>query len=192
MRTGIFLLFVVVLLYGCPPCETITLDNGPLPDSLLAKVPYQDGNTYSFQHSNGQVINYTAQRATEKELMHCDHCCDYNYNYEINTTKLTPDYPVFNISLRLSNSDTIHHEFSCNIGKYFLNIPLTRSQYYVNFDFADSLQIGNTFYKEVFKIKPYNHYLYDEPVKVDSLFYNYTDGILLIKMSNEEYYRIMD
>ena len=192
MRAGISLIFVVVLLYGCPPCETITLDNGPLPDSLLALVPYQDGNTYSFQHSNGQVINYTAQRATEKELMHCDHCCDYNYNYEINTTKLTPDYPVFNIHLMLSNSDTIYPEFSCSIGKYFLNIPHAGNRYSVYFDYADSLQIGNKFYKEVYKIKSYNHYQYDEPVKVDSVFYNYTDGIILIKMSNEEYYRILD
>lgn len=183
---------VILLLYGCPPCDPIMLDNGPLPDSILTLVPYQDGETYRLKHSNGQVISFTARRYTEKELMDCHYCCDFTINYENNITQLTPDYPVFAISLMLSNADTIRYDFSCNIGKYFLNVPVKPDPYAVYVDFADSLLVGDNYYYDVFKIKPYNHSLWNEPIKVDSVFYNNENGILLIKMTNEEYYSIID
>lgn len=193
MRTILFLVFLVLLLYGCPPCDDpIVLDNGPLPDSILALVPYEDGNVYSLQHSNGQIINFAASRFSETEVMDCDYCCDHTISYEINSTKLTPDYPVFSIDFWLSNADTTQYGFSCNVGKYFLNIPVNKNQYSVFFNYADSLKIGSTYYYDVFGIKPGNHNLWIEPIKVDSVFYNRTKGIILIKMSNEEYYSIID
>lgn len=193
MRTRLILVFLVLLLYGCPPCDDpVVLDHGPLPDSIHALIPYVDGNVYSFQHSNGQIINFAATRYSETEVMDCDYCCDHTISYEINSTKLTPDYPIFNIYFRLSNVDTIQYEFSSNVGKYFLNIPVNKNQYSVFINYTDSLQIGNTYYYDVFGIKPYNHNLYNEPIRVDSMFYNRTNGIILIKMSNEEYYSIID
>ncbi|MBE0662642.1 MAG: hypothetical protein IH597_09255 [Bacteroidales bacterium] len=190
MRTNLFL---VLLLYGCVPCDDpIVLDNGPLPDSILAMVPYADGNVYSLQHSNGQIINFASTRFSETEVEDCHYCCDHTISYEINSTKLTPDYPVFSIDFWLSNADTIQYGFSCNVGKYFLNIPVHKHQYSVFLDYADSIQIGSTYYYDVFRIKPYNHNLYNEPIKVDSVYYNRTEGIIFIKMSNEEYYSIID
>jgi len=124
--------------------------------------------------------------------MECEYCCDYTFSYEINTTRLIPDYPVFHISLFISNPDTLHYNFSCNVGKYFLNIPVNRNDYSVFHSFADSVLIRETYYYDVFRIKPYNHQLWNEAIKVDSVYYNSTNGILLIKMSNEEFYYITD
>lgn len=192
MRTQIFIFFVALFLWGCPPCDPIILDNGPLPDSILALVPYNNGNVYKLQHSNGKVINFVAHRYSQNEIMECRHCCDHIFRYETNTTKLTPDYPVFSISFMLSNADTSYFGFSCNVGKYFLNIPVSKNQHSVFVDYADSLQIGEIYYHDVLRIKPYNNNLWNEPIRVDSVFYNRTEGILLIKMSNNEYYQIVD
>jgi len=124
--------------------------------------------------------------------MECHYCCDFTFSYETNITRLIPDYPVFNISMTLSNADTMQYEFSCFVGKYFLNIPVGRSQTGVSYHFSDSVLIGETYYYDVFKIKSSNNYLWNDYIKVDSVYYNSTRGILLIKMSNEEYYSIVD
>jgi hypothetical protein len=181
---------LALLLSGCPPCETIIIDNGPLQDWVLSMVPYTNGNQYNLKHSNGQVINYMAERESVKEIMECRHCCDYTFSYEINTTTLTPDYPVFSIRLELSNADTTRFEFAGSIGKYFFNIPTNHNYYSSNVLFADSALIGETYYKDVYKIMPYNNGLWSDPIAVDTVYYNYTGGILLIKMSNEEFFTI--
>lgn len=192
MRAYFISILLAFLLYGCPPCDPVVLDNGPLPDSILALVPYSNGNIYRLRHSNGQLINYTSQRFSNKEIMECHPCCDYTFSYETNITRLTPDYPVFNISITLSNADTIQYEFTCFIGTYFLNIPVGRSQTGEFYHFSDSVLIGETYYYDVFRIKPSNNYLWNDYIKVDSVYYNSTSGILLIKMSNEEYFSIVD
>lgn len=192
LRTRFGVAFLMLFLYGCPPCDPIEIDNGPIPDSILALVPYNHGGIYRLRHSNGKTISFAAQRYSECQIMECRYCCDRTNRFEINTTSLTPDYPVFNISLRLSNADTAQYEFSCSVGKFFLNIPVHKSQYSVFYDFTDSLLIGEIYYHNVFRIKPYDNNLWNEPIKVDSVFYNQTEGILLIKMSNDEYYRIVD
>ena len=62
-------LILFISLSGCFPCDPIHLDNGPIPAECLAWVPYQDGQSYQFKHSEGLVITFRAIRemtASEK------------------------------------------------------------------------------------------------------------------------------
>jgi len=191
------LLVSLSLMTGCRPCEYQTIDLGPLPEEILAKVPYQNGRVYEFDHSGGHTIRFSTVRATEKKRSDPDLCfCNGQivniYLSEVNTTILKPDYPIFNIQLQLNNHLDSSYSFSIAIGSAFFTIPLQASDTaYWPVSVADSLQIANKSYKEVFKLKNPGDYWYTkDSIRVDSLYYNYDQGILLIKMTNQEYYAI--
>ncbi len=196
------LLFTILLLWtGCRPTEYQTIDLGPLPEEILAKVPYQNGQVYKFEHSGGHTVSFSTVRASEKnksypdDLFFCSNQVVTVYEYEVNTTVMEADYPIFNISLNLSNETDSTYRLSARIGSASFMIPLQAADtaFWPPVTIADSLQIGSKYYKEVFKLKDYDSYWYTkDSIRVDSLFYNYDQGILLIKMTNQEYYAIQE
>lgn len=196
----ILLLAVLLLWTGCRPCAYQTIDLGPLPEEILAKVPYQNGRVYSFKHSAGHTVNFSTVRASRQEKTHLDDFGFYCnkeariYVYEVNTTSLKPDYPIFNIRLDLCNETDSFYRFSAQIGSASFIIPVQAADTaYWPVTVADSLQIGNKHYKEVFKLKNLNdNWYHSDSIRVDSVFYNYDQGILLIKMTNREYYAIQE
>ena len=183
-------IFVTALFHGCWPCHTITIENGPLPEKALAFVPYQDGETYKIGHSKGLVINYRATRETTDGWTECTECCKYEYHYQINTIRLVPDYPVFELYFEISNPDTAFINCYGSAGKYNFLIPASemQSEY---FESEDSLKLGDIFYKDVFKLKS-SYWSHQDSIFADSMYYNYEFGILKLIMSNGEYYEITD
>jgi hypothetical protein len=190
MKNWIYIITCLIL-SGCFPCHTTTVENGPLPNSALELVPYQKGNTYKLKHSNGLVISFETTRETQEEYTYCTECCKYIYHFEINTTKLSPDYPIFNCDFGISNRDTTHLDCYASIGKSVFYIPTenTENNYYEK---VDSLILNSIVYYNVFKLKTdYDSYYNQDSIYADSLFYNYEHGILKVLMSNEEYYEII-
>lgn len=190
MKYWTFIL-IGLLMYSCWPCDTITVENGPLPDSALNIVPYQHAETYRFKHSNGWVINFETYRETRDERTFCTECCSYEYHFEVNSTRLTPDYPIFDFHFEISNIDTTYIDCYASIGKYGFYIPTSKNQlgYYQK---VDSIIIDSLTYYEVFKLKSdYGSYYGNDSIYADSLFYNYKWGVLKILMSNGEYYEIV-
>lgn len=189
MRNSIYIL-LIVFLYGCPPCDTVpvTIDNGSLPVSALKFVPYQSGETYRFKHSNGLVIKFKTFRETREEREErCTECCSY-VQYEVNSTWLTSDYPIFDFYFSISNRDTSYYNCYASIGKYGFNIP-TADFHPDYFSRVDSMMIDSFYYRDVFKLKShYGSYNNSDSIYADSLFYNYEHGILKIIMSNGESY----
>lgn len=178
-----------IALSSCWPCNTTVIDNGPLPDSALIFVPYIDGQTYSFKHSNGLVIDFSATRKTHAEWSGCSECCEYEYHYEVNTTLLTSEYPVFDMFFRIDNMNAPYYHCSAAIGKYGFYIPTYNIIGNAEYEQVDSIAVDSTWYYKVFKLKADNlMFLPHDTIFVDSLYYSYNDGVIKIIMSNGENY----
>jgi len=192
MRNTILIILVTFFFFGCCPGDSVTIDNGHLPEKAFGFIPYQDGRIYKFKHSGGLIINYTTRRETREEWNHCEECCKYVYKYEVDATTLTPDYPVFDFGFEISNMDTTYFIFTARVGYYQFYIPTNhnQSEYYELFD---SVLISNKFYHDVFKLKSnYGSYYDKDSIFADSLYYSYERGILQIKMTNGEKYTIYE
>ncbi|MBI9069169.1 MAG: hypothetical protein JEZ09_17870 [Salinivirgaceae bacterium] len=192
MKKLIYLIFSI-LLYGCLPCDTIMIENGALPDSTLKYVPYVNGKTYKFKHSNGLKVNYKTTRETHEEWTSCAECCKYEYHYEVNSTILIPDYPIFEFQFQIDNRDTLNYNCYASIGKYGFYIP-TNNEYDIDYyEQVDSVQIDSVYYYQVFKLKSnYDNYYSRDSIYVDSIYYSYDKGIIKILLSNNENYTIYE
>jgi hypothetical protein len=179
MKKWIYIMTSLIL-SSCLPCETITVENGPLPVSALKYVPYQNGETYNLKHSNGLIINFETIRETRDEWTHCTECCSYDYHFEVNSTRLIPNYPIFDCYFEISNRDTTYLDCYASIGKYGFYIPTSETQLDY-FKKVDSLTIDSMTYYDVFKLKSdYGSYYDKDSIYADSLFYNFHYGILKI------------
>lgn len=191
MKRWIYLIFIF-LLFGCWPCDTVVVENGKLPDAALKYVPYIDGETYKFKHSNGLVINYKTNRETYDERTGCSECCEYAYHFEINSTILTPDYPIFNFQFQIDNQDTSNIQCNAAIGKNGFYIPTGNELDIAYFEKVDSIKIDTVYYYQVFKLKSNGNYYIQDSISVDSLYYNYEKGIIKIIMSNNESFTLCE
>lgn len=180
------ILIFSLALAGC--CDTIVINNGPLPETALLLVPYQDGETYSLKHSNGLIINFATSRETRDEWDFERPCTEVRY--QLNSSRLTPDYPIFNLSFSISNSRAPHIDCYASIGNGWFYIPSDDTQT-GEFELADSLIIGNHTFYNIFILANYNvPYFGHQGIYPDTLYYNYEFGILKIVMSNNESYEI--
>lgn len=190
MKKLILIAFSTVLLYGCPPCDPVVVDFGPLPESALALVPYVNGQTYRFRHSEGLVINYTALRETRPEI-HASRTCDFEHRFEMNSTKLTPDYPVYTFMLEVSNPDSSHIDFDIWFRNSSFTIP-SGSEFSHPLTYFDSVLIDDRYYYEVFRLRNQGYHFYTDTLATDSIYYNYEYGILQINMTNGERFTIFE
>ena len=183
----VVIIWIFLIKAGCHPCHPVITDKGSLSEETLNLIPYKTGQTIRFRHSDGQLISFDVFRETRKETAGCDECCN-EILYEVNTTTLTPDYPVFSPQLYVSNFDTMVHSINIQTGRSNFLIPgLPEDQ--DNLDRSDSLTINGIMYYDVFRLKvisgPVNIMIY-----ADSLYYNKMEGILKIIMTNGESYEI--
>lgn len=187
------ILVLLLTVGGCRPCEYILHDMGLLPEEALAYVPYQKGESVILQHSEGGIITFSVDRySTIREESMGSHSCAM-YKYEENITTLRPDHPVMEISFYINNMDTTIYFGNVYIERAGFTIPTQEFQYEY-FDYADSLLIDSTYYYNVFKLSNesanYNLSRIDNPISIDSLYYNYENGILKVTLTNDEYYEI--
>lgn len=194
-KIGKYLLFglMVMVLTACPPnCSPVHLDYGTLPAEALELVPYQDGMNYGFMHSSGQEIHFQTHRETILEERSMDPCG--SISFEKNTTKLFPDYPVFDMELVINKVDTIHYAAGIRISASSFLLPTWEEDWDENYTFFDSLTLNGVWFHEVYGIRRHEYFNSSkEPSGIypDSLWYNTDLGILRVKMSNEEYYQIL-
>lgn len=184
------IILLLVFLAGCDPCEPETFDMGKLPEQALLFVPYQNGEEVRLRHSAGHTISFQVTRETTQKTEYlCGRCCDI-IMYEENVTVLSPDYPVFSLSIAISNFDSAY--YSCGLWMTGASFAIPTKEFqYAYFNLVDSLVIGDDIYHDVFLLdyEP-GYYSKENPVRVDSLYYNYRHGILKIIMSNNEFYQI--
>lgn len=180
---------MVMVLTACPPnCEYMLVDYGLLSEEALACSPYVDGGSYSFVHSGGQIISFTASRTREIYSDFWEECLERRY--EGDNTTLTPDYPIFKCNVELYKSDSSLYQLHILAGGSTFSLPFgerINSQH----GYYDSLLIGPYWYKEVYTVTN-NVWDRNPPGQILAykLIYNTSHGILKILMSNDEYYEI--
>ncbi len=192
MKTRLLLFVsVTILLTACPRCpETILLDNGPLPDEAMQYIPYRNGQSVMFRHSHNMEVRFDVYQVKYQQTTSCAECCKYNIRYETNRTDLKPNYPLFNISLEISNIDTSFFYSYANVGSSAFSIP-TNGPDQPDAERLDSALVDSVWYYDVYKLGTSGGYQGEEVIYADTIFYNYTDGIIKIIMSNKEYYELV-
>lgn len=186
----VYLLFILVLLPSCWPCDPVIIDLGDVPDDGIAFVPYLPGETISLEHSEGLTITYSIQRESRDEETWCEWCCKNIYRYEVLTTKLTPNYPTASIEITMNSSDSTF--IPCSVytdGGYFI-IPTNKVM--PDYDNKlDSIQIGLETYYDVFLLETDSWNKSDGEIYADSLYYNFEFGILKLTKTNDEYFQLV-
>ncbi len=167
-----------------PDCGDRIPIESSLPVDASDKVPYQNDENISFKHNLGQEINYKASRDSgREESSQCDDCCTA-VSYDYDKTYLMPDYPVFDMEVNLASYDSVRYNYILQVGNSYFNLNI--GDYY---SLVDSVKVGETYFKEVYKIKNYNDYN-EQGIFPDSVYYNLSEGFLKIIMSNKEFYEI--
>jgi len=185
----IFLVVLGTVLTGCPPpCDYMLIDYGALSLEAIACSPYQDGQSYSFLHSGGQKISFLANRTREIRTEYYDECTELRAESDLSV--LSPDYPIFSCNVGISKTDSTRYHCLIWVGESSFWLPFT-IEIDIGHIYFDSLQIGQSWYREVYKIgNNWREELPEQQILADSIYYNTSKGILKILMSNGEFYEI--
>jgi len=109
--------------------------------------------------------------------------------FEENICALKPNYPIFNIEIRISNHDSAFNVLSIYAGNSYFMFSHSNQFGFVADTFEDSLVLDNKTFYNVQKMKNYG-YGYNEIQLADSIYYNQESGIIKIKLSNGESYTV--
>ena len=196
---------MMVLLTACPqPKEPMYKDLGKIPAQYLATVPYQDGDVFRMQHEGDRVIiDFTVSRHRQKEtgydyiyLEKYKPAPNYYYDYEVDITKCTPNYPVFDVEISFSNIYMMYEEegMASEAEKQanLFAVGSARIPFYgedhSHYNVADSLEINGRYYYDVFKLTADYYYEEGDAIQAETYYYNYEKGLLGVIMSNGEKY----
>jgi hypothetical protein len=187
----IVLLLLGTVLTGCPPpCDYMLIDYGALSQEAIACSPYIDGHSYSFTHSGGHSISFLARRTREIQYEFTDECTEIRSESDLSV--LFPDYPIFSCNVGMRKTDSTRYHCLIWVGESSFWLPFT-IQTDIGHTYFDSLQIGQKWYQEVYKIgNNWREELAEQQILADSIYYNTSFGILKILMSNGEYYEIQN
>lgn len=196
---------MMVLLTACPHSSKTTYkDLGKIPEQYLATVPYQDGDVFRMQHESDRVvIDFTVSRHRQKEtgfdyiyLEKYKPAPNYYYDYEVDITKCTPNYPIFDVEINFSNLYMLYEEegmaseaekqanlFAVGSAR----IPFIGEDH-SNYNVADSLEINGRYYHDVFKLTADYYNVEEGSIYAETYYYNYETGLLGVIMSNGEKY----
>lgn len=193
----ILLLLVLALLNACEHCPDIpdTYESrGRLSSELLKCIPYNDGELVFFKYGEATTIPYRARRKLSKvDYIYQGECSNDYTSYEADRTLLISGDDVFNIEFRISNLDTddwLYFSYGSNDRR----IPVNdyQRQFY---NIEDTMTINGKNYFDVILIKfsgRWNNEYYPDSVQMDSLYYNYTYGILKLTLQGGRSFERID
>lgn len=180
-----------LLLCACSEkCDPVFVDYGSLSEEVLGMVPYKEGETYRFKHSDGQVTSFRTKRELTGVNEYYENCIHVRREKDI--TLMSPDNPYFGISIEITHTDFSQVTHFATIGETSFLLPLT-SDVGVDYIHFDSIRLDRTWFYDVYRIKRY-HYDFKDFVTeksgiADSLFYNTQQGIIRILMSAGDFYQ---
>ncbi|MFO7574590.1 MAG: hypothetical protein R6W67_05490 [Bacteroidales bacterium] len=186
------LAFLLLFAAGCDRCRNPkVIDAGELTAEQLALVPYTDGQVVRFLHSEGLIIDYNVSRSTTIEMRDYSGKCEM-LKFRIDKTSLIPEYPALAMNFYVANTDENYTAFEASIGKYYFYLPKDTENFF-SYGTLGDMPLNDTLYTDVFFLKtPAWSIPQYEVIYVDSLYYNYTTGVIRITMSNSEKYTIYE
>ena len=204
MMVPVVLGTMMVLLTACPRSKSTYIDLGRIPEQYLATVPYQNGDVFKMQHEATKVIiDFEVSRHRQKETGN-DYLYEkykpapnYIYVYELDLTKCTPNYPIFDVEISFSNQYMAYEEEGMPSWARSANlfaVGSARIPFFgedcSGYEMMDSLKVNNHYYYDVFKLKSdlVSYYEEEGAIHADTYYYNYEKGLLGVVMSNGEKY----
>ena len=198
---------LLLLLTACPRSKTTYVDLGRIPEQYLATVPYRNGDVFRMQHETSKVIiDFEVERHRHKTSSEgygslptrFEPAPDYYYEYEVDMTTCKPKYPVFDLSISLSNAYMLNEEEMQSWYKkadIFVvgsaKVPFVGDDH-SDYEIIDSLEVNGRYYKDVFKLKTDYYNNVDELIHAETILYNYENGFVGIVMSNGEKYMLYE
>lgn len=182
---------MLLFLTACPPppCEYQVIDFGSLSSEDKAVSPYVNGKEYRFRHSEGLEITFLATRIGYRQRDYEEPCLEIIGSG--NVSRLKPDYPVFQLRVETMKVDSFSSRTSVGIGNTGFNLPTDPDNLYGN-SYYDTLRLGEHVYHEVYRLSGENGE--GDPkgnIRPFCVYYNTTYGILVVQMSNGEYYELI-
>ena len=206
LRKAVFTMALVamsVLFTACPRSKQVHVDLGSIPDQYLATVPYRNGDVFKMQHESDRlVIDFTVSRHRQIETGF-DYVYEKNkpapnyvYDYEVDITKCTPNYPIFEVEINFSNAYMAYDEEDMPSWEKSANLFAVGSaripffgEEHPNYEMLDSLKVNGRYYCDVFKLMANADYYESEgSIHAETYYYNYEKGLLGVIMSNGEKY----
>lgn len=197
---------MMVLLTACPRHkEPIYKDFGKIPERYLATVPYQNGDMFRLQHESDRlIIDFSVSRHRQKEsgdnyiyLEKYKPAPNFYYDYEVDITKCTPNYPLFEVEINFSNFYMMFEEEGWESERQANLYAVGAARFpfigedHSNYNVVDSLEINGHYYHDVFKLKAeecYYNNVEEGSIYAETYYYNYEKGLLGVIMSNGEKY----
>ena len=175
--------FLIASVGFCTPkCdESNLIDAYAFPDNMEELIPYENQDKFTLIHNSGTEIPFEVFRNSTVETGGCDHCCDY-YTYENEELFVVSDYPFYDIQFNINAGEEGIFNYGISIGREYFSLD-------EDMQMSDSVKINNQYFHEVFKLKS-NSYSEEYEREVDSLYFNYSTGILKIIQQNGDTYEI--
>lgn len=181
MRLVIFGLFSFFLMLSQISCKRgVETERVLLSDEELSFIPYEINDTIPFIHSNGYQFDFkvvTMERYLSPMIVY-DSGKDFitfeTLSFAMKSNEPNLYFNIMMIPVKIYEGNNV--QFSLN-GNNF--IPLGVDQ--VDFD---SILINNKMYYQVMGLK--NNWYDSTLISIDSVYYNKTQGLLKIGMTNEE------
>lgn len=201
----------VILFTGCPSKEPDHVDLGNIPEQYLPTVPYADGDVFYLQHESDRVV-IPFHVSRHRVQAQGDNVFGFDYyeakfqpgpsvyfDYEVDVTTCVPDYPLFDIDIRFSNSymaDSLYYDepvwpkyAQLSAHHFFAHIPFI-GEPTESFTVLDDFEVNGHVYNKVFQFSNQDLDLTGIYIKV--LYYSYEKGVIAILMSNGEKYMLYE
>ncbi len=175
--------FLIASVGFCTPkCDESNLtDAYTFPENMEEFIPYEHQDQFAMLHNSGTEIQFEVHRNSTVETASCDHCCDY-YTYENEELFVISDYPFYDIQFYINADDEERFNYGISIGRESFSLD-------EDMQMPDSVKINDQYFHEVFKLKSNSHSEEYER-EIDSMYFNYSTGILKIIEQNGDSYEI--
>ena len=166
---------------SCCNKNQVELNRYMLSDEEKQWVPYQAGQDLTFEYSNGNELNFHVdKRETFMERMGGEHCGEGYISYEKLEAEIYSDSPymLFNLSMQAQ-------EFS----EHYLSIVFNSHQEFFQLDIDSapdyaSIDINGYTFENVYELESQQNNSTGIVPKI--IFYNKTDGIIQIILTDDE------
>jgi hypothetical protein len=189
---SIFLIIISILttliIDSCNECNSVIINIGNIPDSVLNLIPYKKDDTVKYSNTEGNEILFlvkTEINEVEIDNVNCK-CCN-TIKYNLNSTILHSEKTNFNIQFYIAYYDSYLFRNSLIIKDNEYILPTSGTM--TNYDIFDTIYIDSVLYTNIYKITPYEGFSPYDEFYPDTIYYNFENGLIKFDNdSNESYF----
>lgn len=202
------IIFSLTLFYSCCNEDPVETDRFELTEEEISIIPYKQGDLLSFKHSNGYTFDIAVEESVvswEKHHDFCEwFCCPPTYiSVQTARAKLVSTYPKLTFDIAVEGNNSYYSDYKgLNItlnNKHQTTIPYS-IEYNFETDsvnksyFYELMEINGSDYQNVVEKHFDSHYYINDTTLLlpKAVFYNKQFGLLMLKMSNNETYSLVN